>query len=92
MVGALGPPGEYAPRRFGLWQLGNLINWTPPMNCAICAILLGTDLSDCAATASGNIAFGSTTNIGSVLHGPMLVLKMSRSSITIECYAMKPGV
>ncbi len=92
MVGVPGLPGEYALRRFGLWLPGNSINWTPPMNGAICAILPGTGLSNCVATASGNIAFGSTTNFESALYGPMLDLKMSRSSITIEWHEMKPGV
>jgi len=84
MVGVPEPLGEYAPRRFGLWPPGNSINWTLLMNCATCAILPGTDLSNCVATASGNIALESMLNFESVLHGPMLDLKKSRSSITIE--------
>jgi len=92
MVEVPGPPEEYAPRRFGLWPPGNLINWTPPMSCAICAILPGTGLSICVATASGSIVFGSTINFESALRGPMLDLKVSRSSTIIEWHEMKPGV
>ena len=87
-----GPLGEYVLRRFGPWLPGNSISWTLPMNCAICAILPGTGLSNCAGTASDSIVFGSMTNFESALHGPMLDLKVSRLSIIIEWHTMKPGV
>ena len=62
------------------------------MICAICAILLGIGLSNCAETAADSIVFGSMTNFESALHGPMLDLKVSRLSTIIEWHKMKPGV
>ena len=76
MAEAPGRPEAHVLLLFGQRPCVNSISWIPPMNCAICAILLGTDLNVYAVTALGSIVFESTTNSESALHGPILVPKV----------------